>query len=190
MWCWRRISVCKSRFCLKPVYSDSTRRQLSNGTRLRSRLYRTRKLWASKVWGYCRVLQPPPAPRAFFPLPPVLPHACRTAVRHVHAWHPALTVLVSIGLHELWHEWGLRAQPCRVSVAPHSGTPALQCPWLHGPLAPVIRPWRGYVWGEWEVCIWYTGISMLGPALAGWEGQGLLDGAAVACQWCRTFPHP
>ena len=124
---------------LRP-YSDSSHRQLSNGTGLSSRLHRTGELWGSQVWGYCRVLPAPPAPRAFFPLPPVLPHACRTAVRHVGAGDQALTVLISIGLHGPWLELGLRVSPAGYRRAPHGGTPALQRPRLHGPLAPALYP--------------------------------------------------
>ena len=148
-WGWRQCTdpahlKIKTGLLLRP-YSDTSRRQLSNGTGLSSRLHRTRELWGSQVWGYCRVLPAPPALPAFFPLPPVLPHACRTAVRHVLAGDPALPVLVSIGMHGLWLGLGRRGQPGGVPSPPHGGHPALQCPWLHGPLAPADYPWRGYV---------------------------------------------
>ena len=45
----------------------------------------------------------------------------------------------------LWLGLGRRGQPGGVPSPPHGGHPALQCPWLHGPLAPADYPWRGYV---------------------------------------------
>lgn len=104
---WRADLNIGFHFILK-AYSDSSHRQLSNGTGLSSRLHRTRELWANHVWGYCRVLPAPPPPGAFLPFPPVLPHACRTAVLHVRGGDQGLTVLISIGLHGLWQGLGVR----------------------------------------------------------------------------------
>jgi hypothetical protein len=186
---WRADLKIGSRFISK-AYSDSPHRQLSNGTGLSSRLYRTRELWADQVWGYCMVLPAPPPSGAFFPFPPVLPHACRTAVRHVPAGDQALTVLAFIGLHGLWQGLGVRGQPCRVGSALMAAPPALQCSWLHGPLAPALYPWREHSCVEGEVCVCNNGISMHGPALAGCEGHRLVHGAAATCRQCRTFLHP
>ena len=87
----------------------------------------------------------PPALPGFFPFPPVLPHACRIAVRHVLAGDPALPVLASIGMHGLWLGLGQSGQPRGVPSAPLGGHPVLKCPWLHGPLAQAVYPWRGCV---------------------------------------------
>ena len=190
---WKCVGACglKTDFrCISRAYSDSPHRQLSNGTRRSSSLHRTRELWGNQVWAYCMVLPAPPPSGAFFPFPPVLPHACRTAVRHVHAGDQRLTVLASNGLHGLWQGLGLRAPPCRVGSAPMAAPPALHCSWLHGPLAPALSPWRGHFCGEGEVCVCNSDISMHGPALAGCEGHRLVHGAAATYQQCRTFLHP